>query len=69
MVAAAISKNRHILTTVGPVATKFFTLAQFDPLDLPTAATSVQPICAVMNFSTDSLQRVGCCTSVIYFYF
>ena len=27
------SKNRHISATVGPVATKFGTLTQFDPLD------------------------------------
>jgi len=36
LAAAAIlkkSKNRHISATVGPIATKFGTLTQFDPLD------------------------------------
>jgi len=27
------SKNRHISATVGPIATKFGTLVQFDPRD------------------------------------
>jgi len=27
------SKNRHILATIEPTATKFGTLTQFDPLD------------------------------------
>jgi len=34
-------------------------------LIIPTAATSMQPICTIMNFSTDWLERVGCCTSFI----
>ena len=33
---------------------------------IPIAATLMQPICAIMNFSTDSLQHVGCCTSVLF---
>ena len=34
--------------------------------DHSTAATSMQPICTIMNLSTDSLDRVGCCTYVIF---
>jgi len=26
----------------------------------------MQPVCAVTNFSTDSLQRAGCCTSAVF---
>jgi len=33
MAAAAILKNRHISATIEPIATKFGTLMQFDPLD------------------------------------
>jgi len=33
MAAAAVLKNRHISTTVGPIVTKFGTLMQFDPLE------------------------------------
>jgi len=64
--AAVLKKNRHYLGNGWPIATKFGTLPQFDPFDrIPTAAASMQPICAVMNFLTDSLEHVGCRTFVI----
>ena len=44
---------------------KFGTLVQFDPLD-HSDSCNVDAACGIMNFSTDSLQRVGCCTSVIF---
>ena len=33
---------------------------------LTIAATSMQPICAIINFWTDSLEHVGCCTCVVF---
>jgi len=36
---------------------------------IPIAVTSMQPICSITNFLTDSLQHVRCCTSVIFLFF
>jgi len=72
MAAAAISKNRKIAISWQRLDLSPRNLARWRSLTLltiPTAATSMQPICAIMNFSTDSLERVGCCTSVVLFHF
>ena len=37
-------------------------------LTIPTAAMSMQPIYAIMNLSTDSLECVGCFTYVIFLF-
>jgi len=69
MAAAVILKNRKIAIARQRLNLSPRNLAWWRSLALliiPIAATSMQPICAIMNFSTDSLERVGCCTSVIF---
>ena len=69
MAAAAIFKNEKIAISRQWLDLSPWNLPRWCSLTLlttPTAAMSMQPICGIMNFSTDSLQRVGCCTSVIF---
>jgi len=69
MAAAAILKNQKLTISRQWLDLSSQNLARSRSLTLltiPTAATSMQPICAIMNFSTDSGEHVGCCTSVIF---
>jgi len=81
MTAGAIWKNRKIsisrprfdrfrpnLPGLGPISTKFGMLTNFDPLDHSGSCNVHAAYCAIMSFSTDSLQLVGCCTSVIFLF-
>ena len=64
------SKNRHMSAMVAPIATKFGTLTQFDPLDHSDICNVLAAYLCNHEFldSTDSLERVGCCTCVIFLF-
>jgi len=52
----------------GPIATKFGMLTQFDPFG---HSDNLQRPCSLFvhaDFWTDSLERVGCCTSVVFLF-
>jgi len=71
MAAAVILKNRKIAMSWQWLDLLPRNLARWCSLTLltiQTAATSMQHICAIMNFSIDSLQHVGGCACVIFLF-
>jgi len=50
------SKNRHISATVGPIATKFGTLMQFDPLGHSFEKSA--PVVALFDWFMRLMSRV-----------
>jgi len=52
------SKNRHISATVGPIATKFGRLTQFDPLDHSVSKIGPYAVVALFDWFMRLMSRV-----------